>query len=157
MRAAVAGLLVAMAAAAGCGAPAPLPRFPTADTLAANPRAIGVPYGRWVAVRAAGHRAALELVATSSFGDRLAWRWEWTGEPPPGAPPGGAGTSVEQYGSGELEIAGRRLEWSRGSSSFAWLYWPDDAFEVYSRPFASADAARRPIDGRWLRRGDLDD
>lgn len=133
---------------------------PTADALAATPNAVGIPYGRVILIRQTGRMLALRATAASRLGDRISYTWhlcERDGRltDPDGAEHGG-GEAVERPYTGRIALPERLvLEWSRGSTAFGWIYWPDPAadFAVYSRPFADlVDLADGPRGGRWLTR-----
>ena len=159
-------LVVAVASAvAACGrAPTvPRPALPTADSLAATPNAVGVPYGRFLLVRRDERLIALHLTALSPLGDRVAYRWYVAGPGGRFARPEsleqGGGEALERPYTGRISLPGPlTLDWSRGSKEFGWLYWPEGSgdYAVYSRPFAElADTAAGRDDGRWLTRDEF--
>jgi len=151
-----------IAAGAACDRPAtaPKPALPTADSLAATPNAVGVPYGRFLLVRRDERLIALHLTALSPLGDRVAYRWYVAGPDGRFARPEsleqGGGEALERPYTGRISLPGPlTLDWSRGSKEFGWLYWPEGSgdYAVYSRPFAElADTAAGRDDGRWLTR-----
>lgn len=154
----LAAVVVAVGAACDRTATAPKPALPTADTLAATPNAVGIPYGRYLLIRRGEHLIALHLTAVSPLGDRVDYRWYVAGPDGRFARPEllerGGGEAVERPYTGRITLPGRlTLDWSRGSKEFGWLYWPEGSadYAVYSRPFAElADADPGRDGGRWL-------
>ena len=156
-------LAAALAAAgAACNRPATesQPPLPTADRLAATPNAVGIPYDRYILIRQNERRIALHATALSPLGDRVSYRWYLADADGrflrPEVLEQGAGETVERPYTGRITLPGPvTLDWSRGSTAFGWLYWPEDAgdYAVYSRSFADlADVAAGRDDGRWLTR-----
>jgi hypothetical protein len=154
-------LTAALAAAAlACGrAPGELPTAqPTADTLAATPNAAGIPYGRYILIRHDGRLIALHVTAISQLGDRISFRWYAAGGDGRFTSPEllerDEGETVERPYTGRITLPGRLvLDWSRGSTEFGWLYWPEGPgdYAVYSLPFAElAGVAAGGNGGRWL-------
>ena len=66
---------------------------------------------------------------------------------------------MERPHTGRFALPGPlTLSWSRGSTEFGWLYWPeaDGSFAVYSRPFADLGDVGAALDGgRWMVREDF--
>ena len=156
----LAAVLAAAGAACDRAATTPRPALPTADTLAATPNAVGIPYGRYLLIRRDERLIALHLTALTPLGDRVAYRWHLAGGgglfSRPEALEHGDGEAVEQPYTGRITLPGPlTLDWSRGSQEFGWLYWPEGSgdYAVYSRPFiALADADPGRDGGRWLTR-----
>jgi len=154
-----------IAAGAACDRPAtaPKPALPTADSLAATPNAVGVPYGRFLLVRRDKRVIALHLTALSPLGDRVAYRWYVAGPDGRFARPEsleqGGGEALERPYTGRISLPGPlTLDWSRGSKEFGWLYWPEGSgdYAIYSRPFTElADADPGRDGGRWLVRDEF--
>ena len=71
----LAAVLAAAGAACDRAATTPRPALPTADTLAATPNAVGIPYGRYLLIRRDERLIALHLTALTPLGDRVAYRW----------------------------------------------------------------------------------
>jgi hypothetical protein len=164
----IARLAVVAAAAAtatACSRPpaAPEPALPTVDSLAATRNAVGVPYDRYLLIRRDERRIALHVTALSPLGDRVAYRWYLADADGrfsrPAALEQGAGEAVERPYTGRIVLPGRlTLDWSRGSTSFGWLYWPENVgdYAVYSLPFTElAEVAAGRDGGRWLTRDDF--
>jgi len=156
----VAATLAAAGAACDRTPPTQPPPRPTADQLAATPNAVGIPYDRYVVIRSGERLIALHVTALSPLGDRVSYRW-YLGDGDgrfarPEALERGEGEAVERPHTGHIALPGPlTLSWSRGSTGFGWLYWPDAVgdFAVYSRPFARlADADPDREEGRWLTR-----
>ena len=152
----------AIAAAAACSRPpaGPEPALPSADRLTATRNAVGIPYDRFLLIRRNQRMLALHVTALSPLGDRVSYRWyladaagRFSG---PEALEQGAGEAVERPYTGRIALPGPlNLDWSRGSTSFGWLYWPENVGEyaVYSRPFTElAEVAAGRDDGQWLKR-----
>ena len=150
------------AAAAACSRPpaGPEQALPSADRLTATRNAVGVPYDRFLLIRRNQHLLALHVTALSPLGDRVSYRWyladaagRFSG---PEALEQGAGEAVERPYTGRIALPGPlNLDWSRGSTSFGWLYWPENVgdYAVYSRPFTElAEVAAGRDDGQWLKR-----
>lgn len=152
----------AVAAGAACSRPptVPPPALPTANSLAATPNAVGVPYGPYLLIRRHERLIALHLNALSPLGDRVAYRWYVAGPDGRFARPEsleqGGGEALERPYTGRIALPGQlTLDWSRGSTEFGWLYWPEGSgdYAVYSRPFAVlADVGAGQDGGRWLTR-----
>jgi hypothetical protein len=138
----------AVAAGAACSRPptVPPPALPTANSLAA--------------IRRHERLIALHLNALSPLGDRVAYRWYVAGPDGRFARPEsleqGGGEALERPYTGRIALPGQlTLDWSRGSTEFGWLYWPEGSgdYAVYSRPFAElADASPGHDGGCWLTR-----
>ena len=150
------------AAGASCKRPPAAPQrvLPSAEQLAATPNAVGIPYDCYLLIRRDDRRIALHVAAVSPLGDRVSYRWylaDGDGRfSRPEALEQGAGETVEHPYTGRISLPGPlTLDWSRGSTTFGWLYWPESGgdYAVYSRPFAElADAAAGRDGGRWLER-----
>ena len=159
--------VVAALAAAGpaCDRPPsrPAPSRPTADLVAATPNAVGIPYGRYLLVRSGERVIALYVSALTPLGDRVSYRWYLADGDGRFARPEelerGEGEAVERPHTGRFALPGPlTLSWSRGSTEFGWLYWPeaDGSFAVYSRPFADlGDVGAARDGGRWMVREDF--
>jgi len=150
------------AAAAACNRPpaGPEQALPSADRLTATRNAVGIPYNRFLLIRRNQHLLALHVTALSPLGDRVSYRWyladaagRFSG---PEALEQGAGEAVERPYTGRIALPGPlNLDWSRGSTSFGWLYWPENVgdYAVYSRSFTElAEVAAGRGDGQWLKR-----
>jgi hypothetical protein len=136
--------------------------YPTEEQVIADVRAIGVPYGRWVLFRDDDRLVALKVAARSGLCDRIHYWWA-VSEPGSGTFPESEGTrgegdaSEEQF-TGLISVPGLNLEWSRGSATLGWVYWPKDGrdFQVYSRPWRElGDVDPRSREGTWLEREQL--
>jgi len=161
--------LAAAVAAAGAScnrAPAPPQRvLPSAEQLVATPNAVGIPYDRYLLIRRDDRRIALHVTALSPLGDRVSYRWylaDGDGRfSRAEALEQGAGETVEHPYTGRIFLPGPlHLDWSRGSTTFGWLYWPEGGgdYAVYSQPFAElADVATGRDGGRWLTRDEFRD
>ena len=133
---------------------------PTPDRLAATPSAVGIPYDRHIVVRHRDRLVAVTFHAASKLGDRV--RFEWIGAEGDAFVAGselehGTGGAVERTDStGRIAIPGLpTLDWSRGSDTTGWIYWPEryDDLEIYSAAFGDvAEIDTRSGRGRWLRR-----
>jgi len=153
------------AAGASCKRPPAAPQrvLPSAEQLAATPNAVGIPYDCYLLIRRDDRRIALHVTALSPLGDRVSYRWylaDGDGRfSRPEALEQGAGETVEHPYTGRISLPGPlTLDWSRGSTTFGWLYWPESGgdYAVYSRPFAElADAAAGRDDGQWLTRDEF--
>ena len=141
----------------GCGAPIQTPTYPTAAQVAADHRAIGIPYGRFILLRTGEQLVALRVTWASQIGEQINFEWH--------TPTGGQQSFIHaNYGNGsavEVRYVGRiaagplLLNWSRGSHDMGWIYWPEDGTDlaVCSRAWANLDE----VDGnapeiRWLTR-----
>jgi hypothetical protein len=148
---------VAASILTGCGAPIQTPTFPTADQVAADHRAIGIPYGRFVLLRTGKQLVALHVTWASPIGEQINFEWH--------APSGGQqtfnhatfgkGSAVEVRYIGRIAAGPLVLDWSRGSRDMGWIYWPDDDTDlaVCSRAWADLDKADPDSpDVRWYTR-----
>jgi hypothetical protein len=156
--------LAAAVAAVGssCNRPPVAPQrvLPSAEQLAATPNAVGIPYDYYLLIRRDDRRIALHVTSLSPLGDRVSYRWylaDGDGRfSQPETLEQGAGETVERPYTGRIFLPGPlHLDWSRGSTAFGWLYWPEQGgdYAVYSRPFTNlADVGAKRDGGRWLTR-----
>jgi len=151
--------LFALAAAtlSACGGLDSLPRYPTTDRVAADRRAIGIPYGRLVLLRRGEQMVALRVTWASRLGDTI--DYQWFAYRPGTAnftdPASGEGKAQESGYMGRVAVGSMILAWSRGSTQFGWLYWPDDSdgFAVCSRAWGSLEEVDPKARGvRWYTR-----
>jgi hypothetical protein len=154
------GVVCAMPVLVGCRAKAPeIGAFPTEEQVIADVRAIGVPYGRYVLFGDGDRLVALKIASRSALGERIHYWWA-VSEPGSStfsqAEGGrGEGDSSESQYTGVITVPGLNLEWSRGSATLGWVYWPKDGrdFRVYSRPWRELeDIDPRSREGTWLTR-----
>lgn len=148
---------VAASILTGCGTPVQTPTFPTADQVAADRRAIGIPYGRFVLLRTGEQLVALHVTWASPIGEQINFEWH-------ASPRGqqtfkhatfGKGSAVEVRFVGRIAAGPLVLNWSRGSRDMGWIYWPDDDTDlaVCSRAWANLDDADPDSpDVRWYTR-----
>jgi hypothetical protein len=158
--AALTSALAVVAALAACDRrpPEQARERPTTDGLAATANAIGVPYQSYVVIRHDGNFIALTMEAGSQLGDRVSYRWYLAEEERQFSQPDslehGGGEAVERPFTGRIALPdGLVLEWSRGSTAFGWLYWPQQPTEyaVFSRPYQGlSESAGGLRGGRWL-------
>ena len=142
---------------AGCDAPVQTPPFPTSDQVAADHRAIGIPYGRFVLLRTGEQLVALNVTWASQIGEQIDFEWH---TPPDGQrtfakATYGRGSAVEVRYIGRIAAGPLVLDWSRGSRDMGWIYWPDDGADlaVCSRAWADlADVDPDSPDVRWYTR-----
>jgi len=136
--------------------------YPTEEQVIADVRAIGVPYGHWVLFGDDDRLVALKVASRSGLGDRIHYWWavsengSFTFQNAEGAR--GEGDASEEQFTGVISVPGLNLEWSRGSATLGWVYWPKDgrAFRVYSRPWGELeDIDPRSHVGAWLTREQL--
>ena len=144
----------------GCRAQPPeAGALPTEEQVIADVRAIGVPYGSFVLFADGDRLVALKIASRSTLGDRIHYWWAVS---EPGSSTfshsdgerGEGDTSEDQF-TGVITVPGLLLEWSRGSATLGWVYWPKDGrdFRVYSRPWRNVeDIDARSREGTWLRR-----
>jgi hypothetical protein len=154
------GVALAAAVLAGCRADLPeIGALPTEEQVIADVRAIGVPYGRYVLFGDDDRLVALKIASRSALGDRIHYWWA-VSEPgsstfsrAEGAR--GEGDASEDRFTGVITLPRLNLEWSRGSATLGWIYWPKDGreFKVYSRPWQEVeDIDPRSREGTWLTR-----
>ena len=154
------GVAAATAALTGCRAEIPeTGALPTEEQVIADVRAIGVPYGRYVLFADDDRLVALKIASRSALGDRIHYWWA-VSEPgsstfsrAEGAR--GEGDASEDQFTGVITVPQLNLEWSRGSATLGWIYWPKDGrvFRVYSRPWRELeDIDSRSREGTWLTR-----
>ena len=134
-----------LALTAGCGRASdpPPPRFPDSNTVAANTRSIGVPYGPIVLLRSGDQLVAMRITSVSQLGEVVEIEWF---APPVGGKDftnakHGEGTAREHRGTGYIAAGPLNLEWSRGSANMGWIYWPDESVDLAacSRAWANLD------------------
>lgn len=136
---------------------------PTGEQLAARPNAVGVPYHRYILIRHRDRLTALRVEALSAFGERVAYDWyradsngRFTATE---GQERGRGETAESPHTGRITVPdGPSLEWSRGSQTSGWLYWPDQGSEVefYSLAFGDLGSiSEHSRGGRWLKRSAL--
>ncbi|MFV2073373.1 MAG: hypothetical protein ACC742_12075 [Thermoanaerobaculales bacterium] len=151
--------LLALAAAilTACGKTEPPPQYPTKDRVAADRRAIGIPYDRFVLFRRDEQMVALRVTRASQIGDSI--DYQWFASRPEAVdltdPITGEGKTRESGYMGRIAAGSMVLQWSRGSEQFGWLYWPDDRseFAVCSLAWGSLEEADRGARGvRWYTR-----
>ena len=154
------GLALAMTVIAGCREQPPESgTLPTEDQVIADVRAIGVPYGRYVLFGHGDRLIALKIASRSALGDRIHYWWAVSD---PGSSTfsqdegrRGEGDSSEEQFTGVITVPGLNLEWSRGSATLGWVYWPKDGsdFRVFSRPWREVeDVDARSREGTWMSR-----
>ena len=151
--------LFALAAATlvACGKLEPPPQYPTTDRVAADRRAIGIPYGRFVLLRRDEQVVALRVTRASQIGDSIDYQW-FASRPETvdlTDPISGEGKTRESGYMGRVAAGSMVLSWSRGSTQFGWLYWPDDGgeFAVCSRAWGSLEEVDPKARGvRWYTR-----
>lgn len=157
------GVALSISVLAGCRAKPPeTGALPTETQVIADFRAIGVPYGLWVLFGDDDRLVALKIAARSGLGDRIHYWWAVSAPgsetfPESEGARGEGDTSEEQF-TGLISVPGLNLEWSRGSATLGWVYWPKDGrdFRVYSRPWQEVeDIDARSRDGTWLKREQL--
>jgi hypothetical protein len=154
------GAVLALSTLAGCRAETPpIGSLPTDEQVTADVRAIGVPYGRYVLFRHADRLVALKIASRSALGERIHYWWAVS---EPGSSTfsttegdRGEGVTSESQFTGSISVPGLNLEWSRGSASLGWIYWPKDGreFQVFSRPWREVeDIDARSRAGTWMSR-----
>jgi hypothetical protein len=130
---------------AGCGPTIEAPKYPTSEQVAADHRAVGIPYGRVILLRSAEQVVALRVTWASPIGEQI--RYEWyaakSGETGFVDALNGEGAAQEDRFTGRIAAGPWLLTWSRGSRDMGWIYWPDDGGElaVCSRAWESLDQA----------------
>jgi hypothetical protein len=116
----------------GCGGPPPPPDKPTFERVAVNQRAIGIPYGAVVLLRAEDQLIALRIVDAPLWG--FAIEYEWNVAPTNAevfiTAAGGSGRTDEKQRHGGVKAGPLFMKWSRGSDTSGWLYWPEDSGPV---------------------------
>jgi hypothetical protein len=154
------GVALVAVALAGCRADLPeIGALPTEEQVIADVRAIGVPYGRYVLFGDDDRLIALKIASRSARGDRIHYWWAVS---EPGSSTfsraeeaRGEGDAAEDRFTGVINLPRLNLEWSRGSATLGWIYWPKDGreFKVYSRPWQEVeDIDPRSREGTWLTR-----
>ena len=156
-RATLALFALAAAALTACGRIGSPPQYPTTDRVAADRRAIGIPYDRLVLLRRGEQMVALRVTWASRLGDSIDYQW-FASRPDTANftdPTTGEGKAQESGYTGRVAAGSMVLAWSRGSTEFGWLYWPDDGdeFAVCSRAWGSLEEVDPEAPGvRWYTR-----
>ena len=133
---------------------------PTAERLAIRPSAVGVPYDRFVLVRNERRLTALRIRPDAAFGARVTYEWYLADDhgrfSHDDSQRVGRGETEESPHTGRISLpGGLTVEWSRGSETSGWLYWPAQGppMEVFSQTFADLRSIDpRRSSGRWLTR-----
>lgn len=128
----------------GCGGPPRPPEHPTFERVAANQRAVGIPYGAVVLFRIEDQLVALRVVDAPLWGFAIEYEWNMgaadTGVFETTAT--GAGQTDEKTQHSAVRAGPLYMTWSRGSDRSGWLYWPEDsrAISVCSITFRSVES-----------------
>ena len=150
-------IAVAVVLLAGCGPSIQAPSYPTTEQVAADHRAIGIPYERVILLKSAQQLVAVRVTWASPIGEQIRYEWHSTKS---GAKNfldalSGDGAAKEDRFTGRIAAGPLLLTWSRGSRDMGWIYWPEDGgeFAVCSRAWESlGEADPDAPDVRWYTR-----
>ena len=142
---------------AACSPTTQAPSYPTSEQVAADRRAIGIPYGQVILLKSAGQVVALRVTWASAIGEQIEYEWYAAdeGESLLDASSGN-GTAVEDRFTGRIAAGPLLLTWSRGSRDMGWIYWPEDRGDLAVCSRASASLYEADPDDpnvHWYTRG----